>query len=251
MTKIIAFVNHKGGVGKTSTTANLGAALAKTGLNILLVDLDAQHNLTDMLCTEEVTATITDALKGGEIAVYNTATPGLKIIASDRKLTGIATQLEKINKKECVLKSILNKLGEAFDYVLLDCPPALNIATINALVAATDVYIITTPEVLPIKGFETITEICSTIKRGYNQKLKISGVIINKYSSRKKLHNNILELLKTKYGNIVFNTKIRENIAITESPLFSLDVITFQPNSNGAKDYINLAKEIAESRNNY
>lgn len=245
MGKIIAIANHKGGVGKTTTAAAIGQAIARNKRSVLLVDLDAQANLTSFFVDEEtVEQSIYDAMTGriDHLPTIN-AGPGLKIVPSSLDLAAAETDLASRLAREKILSRLLEPVKDQYDYIILDCPPSLGIVTTNALAAATDLYIPLTAEALPLKGLKMLEEIVEAIRTSINGQLSITGVIITRYNNR-KLNKVVLDAIKARYGDRVFNTKIRENIAVAEAPLYGESIFDYAPDSNGAKDYDALSKEI-------
>lgn len=245
MGKIIAIANHKGGVGKTTTAAAIGQAIARNKRSVLLVDLDAQANLTSFFVDEEtVEQSIYDAMTGriNHLPTIN-AGPGLKIVPSSLDLAAAETDLASRLAREKILSRLLEPVKDQYDYIILDCPPSLGIVTTNALAAATDLYIPLTAEALPLKGLKMLEEIVEAIRTSINGQLSITGVIITRYNNR-KLNKAVLDAIKARYGDRVFNTKIRENIAVAEAPLYGESIFDYAPDSNGAKDYDALSKEI-------
>lgn len=245
--KVIAIANHKGGVAKTTTAANLGIALSRKGYKTLAVDLDAQSNLTSLLLREEPTgASIYEALIGevGELPIVKVE-ENLDIVPSSLTLARVEGDIQAIQGKELLLASLLSHVGGEYDYILLDCPPGLGIVTTNALVAATDLYIPITAETLPARGLATIEDFLLGIKRLLNPRIEISGIIVTRYQNR-NLNKGIVSGLRNHYGNKVFSTMIRDNVAISEATLYGKDIYTYAPGSNGAKDYDTLAEEVIE-----
>lgn len=245
MGKIIAIANHKGGVGKTTTAAAIGQAIARNKRSVLLVDLDAQANLTSFFVDEEtVEQSIYDAMTGriDHLPTIN-AGPGLKIVPSSLDLAAAETDLASRLAREKILSRLLEPVKDQYDYIILDCPPSLGIVTTNALAAATDLYIPLTAEALPLKGLKMLEEIVEAIRTSINGQLSITGVIITRYNNR-KLNKAVLDAIKARYGDRVFDTKIRENIAVAEAPLYGESIFDYAPDSNGAKDYDALSKEI-------
>lgn len=248
MTKIIAVANHKGGVGKTTTVASLGAILSDMGKRILLVDLDSQSNLTTSLYGKEPEQTIYNALRGqGALPVVKLA-DRLSLVPSSLDMAGIELEVGSVMQREYLLKDLLEPLQARFDYILLDCPPSLGLIVINAFVAATDVFIPLTAEALPFKGLVKITDIIKMVQRRLNPSLELSGIFITRWE-RSKLAQQVEEALRAQYGDIVYKTKIRKNISIAEAPLTGKDILSYAPSSNGAKDYKALALEITENSN--
>lgn len=244
MANIIAFANHKGGVGKTTSVANIGAALAHQGKRVLLVDLDAQQNLTACFTNEEeVEVSVYHALTGtGDLPILHVKN-NLDLTPSSLEMSLADVALSTRIAREGILKSVLEPMADSYDFILLDCPPSLGILTTNALVAAQAVYIPLTAEALPLKGMRMLDEVIDGVRNSINHGLRLGGVFVTRYNNR-NLNNAILDSIKAKYGSIAFATKIRENISIAESPLKSQDIFTYAPGSNGAKDYASLADEI-------
>lgn len=247
MVRIIAVANHKGGVGKTTSVANIGAALARKGKRVLLIDLDAQQNLTFFFLKDEVEASVYDALKGEIALPIVHVKENLDLTPSSIDLARAELDLSGRIAREYILKNLLADVAGNYDYILIDCPPSLGIITYNALVAATDLYITLTAEALPLKGLTMLEEVVGELK-ALNRGLGISGVFLTRYNNR-NLNNIVAEGIRERYGSIVFDTKIRENIALAEAPLTNSDIFTYAPYSNGAKDYEALTEEIL-SRNN-
>ena len=238
MGKVIAIANHKGGVGKTTSVASIGAILAEMGKRTLLVDLDAQANLTSSLLKAEQEKTIYSSLRNDQAVK-----PNLDLVASSLELAGIELELSSRMSREFILKELLEPELHKYDYILLDCPPSLGLITINALTAATDLYIALTAEALPTKGLKMLLDICTMVQKRLKAPIKLSGIILTRWE-RSNLSSMVEETLKANYGDILFNTKIRKNISIAEAPLHSADIITYAPQSNGAKDYRTLVDEI-------
>lgn len=243
MTKIIAIANHKGGVGKTTTTAALGTLFAHRGLRVLLVDLDAQANLTTSLMQQEPKRTIYDALRLREELPIFPIDERLDIVPSSLELASVEMELAAMMSREYFIKDLLEAVAPRYDYVLLDCPPSLGLLSINAFVAADELLIPLTAETLPFKGLKTITDSVKMLRRRLNPQLKIGGVLITRWNGR-KLNRAIEDALRENLGELVYRTKIRENITVAEAPLQVQSIASYAPQSNGAKDYGELADEI-------
>ena len=242
MANIIAIANHKGGVGKTTSAANIGAALARKGKRTLLIDLDAQQNLTFFFLKDEVEVSIYDALTGKAALPIIQIKENLYLTPSSIDLARAELDLSARIAREGILKNLLQPIAQDYDFILLDCPPSLGIVTYNALVAANALYITLTAEALPYKGLTMLEDVVGEIQ-ALNRELSISGVFITRYNNR-NLNNIVVEQIRERYGSKVFSTKIRENIALAEAPLEGEDIFTYAPDSNGAKDYDSLAEEI-------
>lgn len=244
MTKIIAVVNHKGGVGKTTTTVNLGAALSRLGKRILLVDMDSQQNLTTSLMKEEdVTKSIFDSLMQNEPLPIVRISEGLDLCPSELALAAAELHLQARIGRESILKKLLNGVRDDYDFIFIDCPPSLGLFTINALVAATDVFLPLTGETLPLRGIIMLDETLNDVIQNANSDLKITGVVIQRYNNR-KLNNEVIEAITSKFGAKVFDTKIRECIALAEAPAAHCPIFDYDSKSNGASDYMALANEV-------
>lgn len=248
MAKIIAISNHKGGCGKTTSTINVGAALAQMGQRTLLVDLDPQANLTISLGIDPegqqhntyTALCMNDTPQPIQIA------KGLEFIPSTTDLVG--AELELVNKagREQVLGWMLATLlmQATYKYVLLDCPPSLGLLTLNALTAADAVYIPLQAQYLAMQGLAKLQQVIAQIGQQLNKRLQMGGVFITQYDSRKVLHRNVKELAEQTLGAMVCKTTIRDNIALAEAPTAGQTIYQYAPKSNGAADYMALAKEL-------
>ena len=243
MGRIIAIANHKGGVGKTTTTANVGACLSLQGYKVLLIDLDAQANLTDYYLPKRPERTVYNSLTEESPLPITQVRDNLYIVPSSLEMLDIENKIaDNIDRAE-LLQILIEPIKDKYDFILLDCPPSLGIVTINALIAATDLYITLTAEAMPLKGLKMITDIISRVQRRKNPSLKLSGIIICRWGGR-SLNKQVEESLRARFGEVVFNTRIRENISIAEAPAFLQDIITYAPASHGAEDYKALTEEI-------
>ena len=241
MRQIISIVNHKGGVGKTTSVSSLGVALARMGKRVLLVDLDAQGNLTDTLTQTPGDRSIYDSLRTLETLPVVKIREGLDLCPSSIDLVSMDLELADKREREFRLSQLLQGLD--YEYILLDCPPSLGLLTINALTASTKVIIPLTPEALPAKGLGTLLDIIERTKETLNPGLSLGGILITRYN-RRKINRLVEETLRETFGDSVFKTKIRENVDISESPLQGMDIYSYSPNSIGAKDYESLAMEV-------
>lgn len=241
--KVFSFSQHKGGVGKTTTTATLGAALAKKGKKVMLIDLDAQQNLTYSLLPGEPEISIYDSLTKDEpLPIYNVS-ENLDIIPASIELARAEIDLSSRMAREKILKNLLDPIKDNYDYILLDCPPSLGIVTTNALVAADRLIIPMTAEALPLKGLKMLDDVVKEVKKFVNPDLEIGGVVLTRFDKRKTLNIEILNSLYNTYDEKVFETKIRENIALAETTMTGKSIFEYSPKSNGAKDYMALADE--------
>lgn len=244
--KIIAVANHKGGVGKTTFVASVGASLASQGYRTLLVDLDAQANLTASLLPDEAEQrTIYNALREKRELPVVELRQNLSLTPSALDLAGIELELSGAMQREFILKDLLEPVTDSYDYILLDCPPSLGLIAVNAFVASTDVIIPLTAEALPFKGLTMIQEIVEMVQKRLNPSLSISGIVLNRWAGR-KLNKIVEEALRERFPDEVYKTKIRENISIAEAPLTKSDIYSYAPESNGAKDYKALTEELLQ-----
>lgn len=220
---------------------SLGVALSQLGRKVLLVDLDAQSNLTDTLSVPQTGRSLAEALlNGGDLPIVEVR-PGLSVCPATLSLSSMDLELKDVRGRESRLKRLLSPLE--YDYILIDCPPSLGLLTINALTASGEVFIPLTPEALPAKGLGTLQDVISMTKESYNPGLRLGGILITRYQ-RRKINRIVEESLRENFGDLVFQTKIRENVDISESPLLGTDIFSYSPRSIGAEDYRSLALEI-------
>jgi chromosome partitioning protein len=247
MLVIIAITNHKGGVGKTTTTINLGAALAKLGFRVLLIDLDPQANLTtSLMVTDRAGKTIYEGLKGGAHPFNLTVNikDNLNIIPSSIELSNAEVELSAIAGREYLLAELLDPIKINYDFILIDCPPSLGILTLNAFTAAKYLLITMQSEYLALQGFSKLGDSIQIVKKRINSELEILGVVLTLYDSRKNLHKDITAEVEKYFGDKVFNAKIRDNITLAEAPKAGKDIFSYDSSCNGAKDYLELAHEL-------
>lgn len=244
MGKIVAVANHKGGVGKTVSTANIGAGLCILGKHCLLIDLDPQASLTKSLGIEAPAKTIYGALRGSYGLEPVEIKPGLELMPSDLDLSGAEVELINETGREYILRELLEPLRGRYDFILIDTPPSLGILTVNALTAAQEVYIPLQAEFLALHGLSKLTEVIEKIKKRLNPGLRIGGVFLTQFNARKVLNRNVLETVRGHFQGRLFNTQIRDNVALSEAPYAGVDIFTYSQKSYGAEDYLSLCKEI-------
>lgn len=245
MTKIISVLNHKGGVGKTTTTASLTAGLSKLGYKSLAIDMDGQANLTSMLgVSKTLPDTIYSALKGQtkHLPIYNGN--GVKIVPSTLDLQAAELELSSEPGRELLLNRLIKPIMSDYDYIIIDCPPSLGLLTLNALTTSTDLIIPVEAEPLALQGMGTILNIIDKVKTRLNDNLKLMGILITKYDQRKTINKEVLETIIEYYPKKVFRTIIRDNVKLAELGATHNDIFSHAPNSTGAEDYLNLSKEI-------
>ena len=241
---VIAVSNHKGGVGKTTSTLNLGAALQRMGKKVLLIDLDPQANLTQSLGLTEHSPTVYEALRGESPLKPIEVLPGLDVVTSTLDLSGAEVELSSEPGREYILKELLEPIRSRYCYVLIDSPPSLGLLTINAFTAAEEVYIPLRAHYLALQGMSKLQEIVERVGKRLNKGLRIGGVFVTQYDQRKVLNRNVAEAIREHFPTVVFRTAIRDNVALAEAPTQALDVFRYAPRSTGAEDYQALAKEI-------
>lgn len=246
MGKVIALSNHKGGVGKTTSTLNIGAGLANLGKKVLLIDLDPQANLTNSLDEIEADKNVYEALLGEYGFEPIEITTNLYLVPSTLDLSGAEVELSGEAGREFLLRDLIEPIRKKFDYILIDCPPSLGLLTINALTASDEVYIPLQTEFLALQGLTKLTEVVEKIKKRLNKKLSVGGVILTQFDVRKTLNRNVAEKVEEHFKQKVFETKIRENVALAEAPTSRKDIFRYSPKSAGAEDYNALAKEIVK-----
>ena len=240
----ISLSNHKGGVGKTTSTINISAALNQMGKKVLMVDLDPQANLTQSLGIKNPALTIYDALKGSNKAKPLSILKGFDLIPSNLDLSAAEIELSGEAGREYILKEVLQPFSSTYDYIIIDCPPSLGLLTINAFTTSDEVIIPVQAQFLATQGMAKLIEIIEKIQKRLNKSLKLGGVVITQFDNRKVLNRNVVEMINEHFSKRVFNSKIRDNISLAEAPAMSLDIFRYSPKSNGAEDYMSLAKEI-------
>ena len=244
--KTYALYHLKGGVGKTTSAINIGAGLVKLGKKVLLIDLDPQANLTLSLGIPRQASTIYEALRGESELTPVTVKEGLDVVASVLDLSGAEMELINEAGREFILKELFDPIRTTYDYIIIDCPPSLGLLTLNALTSSDYVLIPLQTEFLAMQGLAKIKQVISKVKIRLNKNLQIGGVIATMYDNRKVLNRDVVETIKKYFGKMVFETKIRDNVALAEAPAQRKDIFEYSPSSSGAKDYLALCKEIIE-----
>jgi len=248
MAKIYSIINQKGGVGKTTTTINLGTAMAACGANVLIIDMDPQGNLSTGMGVEKVKREkgvyniLIDNLSIND-AVIKTEIPNLNLIPSNDDLLGIDIELSNESDRVMRLKKALEDLN-SYDYILLDCPPSLSLLTLNALVASTGALVPLQAEFYALEGLSQLLKTIEDIKNSVNHDLMLEGVIITMFDGRNNLSNQVEQDVRSYLGAEVFTTKIPRNIRLSEAPSHGLPALIYDHKCSGSAAYINLAREV-------
>ena len=248
MSKVISISNHKGGVGKTTSAINIGAGLNKLGKKILLIDLDPQANLSQSLGLIDQELNIYGAIRGEYSLEPINILKGLDIVPSTLDLSGAEIELSGEAGREYVLRELIEPLRASYDYILIDSPPSLGLLTINAFTASDLIFIPLQAQFLALQGLTKLLEVVEKIKKRLNKELKVGGVIITQYDSRKVLNRDVVATIQAHFKDQVFTSKIRDNVALAEAPAQGLDIFRYQPKSYGAEDYLSLCKEIIKTK---
>lgn len=241
---IYAISNHKGGVGKTTSTVNIGAALALKKKKVLLLDLDPQANLTQSLGIHKAEITIYDNLRGEKLISPIEYKNNLYVLPSSLDLSAAEIELSSEPGREYILKEFLQKLKDKFDYIFIDCPPSLGLLTINALTAADYVIIPMQAEYLPLRGLAKLTEVINKIQSRLNTNLQIGCVFLTQYDARKVLNRDVASSVEEFFGKKFLHNKISSNVALAEAPSQGKDIFSYNKHCKGAEDYAKLVEEI-------
>jgi chromosome partitioning protein len=249
MGRVIAIANQKGGVGKTTTAINLSAALATHEMGTLVIDCDPQANTTSGFGFPKdpsrrslysgliLDAALEELILAGPLA-------SLRVIPSDKSLVGANVELVAKEDREHILRSKLSPLREKFNYILLDCPPALDLLTLNALVAADSVLVPIQCEYFALEGVSELLDTLIRVRRAHNPKLAIEGILLTMFDERTNLAHQVRDDLKDFFGDQVFETMIPRNVRLAEAPSYGKPVILYDPECRGSASYLQLAKEV-------
>ncbi len=248
MGKAIAIFNQKGGVGKTTTTINLSASIAKLGYKVLLIDSDPQGNTTSGIGVEktELIYSLYNSLIDDDTvfnAIVDTKFDGLDLLPANIELAGAEIEMVQLNDREHRLENIINKVRSSYDYIFVDCPPSLGLLSINALVGVNSVLIPIQCEYYAIEGVSSLMNTFKIIKKGLNPDLEIEGVVLSMFDSRTNLSTQVAREVRKYFGKKVYDWVIPKNVRLAEAPSYGLPITEYDPNSKGGVAYMNLAKE--------
>jgi chromosome partitioning protein len=252
MAKVISLANQKGGVGKTTTAINLAASLAVLEQRILLIDADPQANATSGMGFDirtiktSIYECLIDELDPNGI-ILNTEVEKLDLIPSHIDLVGAEIEMTNLPKREKILKSVISKIEDNYDFILIDCSPSLGLITLNALTASDSVLIPVQCEYFALEGLGKLLNTIKIVQNRLNPDLEIEGFLLTMYDSRLRLSNQVVEEVKKHFQQMVFETIIQRNIKLSEAPSFGKPVLMYDVNSTGAVSYLNLARELLQN----
>lgn len=250
MGAVIALANQKGGVGKTTTSVNLGACLADLGKRVLLIDLDPQGNATSGLGIEkrQIEKSVYDVLIDEETmlkdVIQPSSHPGLDIAPTTIALSGAEVELTNLMARETRLKDSFGTVRDDYDFILIDCPPSLGLLTINAFTAADSVLIPVQSEYYALEGLSQLQNTINLVKRHFNPRMKIEGVLLTMYDKRTNLGQQVNAEVRKAFGDRVYETVIPRNVRLSEAPSHGLAIVDYDKRSTGAQVYEQLAKEV-------
>ncbi len=250
--KIIVFANQKGGVGKTTSTVNIGACMAQAGKRVLLIDFDPQGNLSSAVGANSEADGVYELIAGScELSdvVQSTKMPGLFVVPSRDDLSGAGIELVNQSNREFFLKEVLDPHRGDWDYILLDCPPSVGLLTLNGLVAADCIIVPLQCEYFALEGLSMLLRTMKGVQQAFNPELDLAGIIFTMYDSRTKLSQDVVREASSFFQDKIFNTLIPRNVRLSEAPSYGLPIALYDPNCAGAKAYKELTQEVMERVN--
>jgi chromosome partitioning protein len=252
MGKVIALANQKGGVGKTTTAINLGASLSILDKKVLLIDADPQANATSgtgfdiRKVKTSIYECLIDDVDPNRI-ILNSEINGFDLIPSHIDLVGAEIEMLNMPDREYMLKNVVEKVRDKYDYILIDCSPSLGLITVNALTAADSVIIPVQCEYFALEGLGKLLNTINIIQKGLNKELEIEGFLLTMYDARLRLSNQVVEEVQKHFQQMVFDTIVQRNIRLSEAPSFGKPAILYDAESRGAVNYLNLARELLQN----
>lgn len=252
--QIFSIVNQKGGVGKTTTAVNLSTIFAIMDKKSLLIDLDSQGNASSGVGIKQEDRDVTTyhifcGLKKIQQAIIKTEIPNLSVIASNTNLAGIEYDLLDSSDNELILKNLLDEVKDDYDYIVIDCPPSLNLLTLNALVASNQIIIPMLCDFYSLEGLSHLLKTVERVEKKANPQIKIGGILFTMYDKRSKLTQQVEKDVRSCLGKMVFHTKIPRNVKVSESPSHGKSVVIYDHKCSGSLAYIDLAKEVMNKSN--
>ena len=249
MGRIIAIANQKGGVGKTTTAINLSASLASLGQKVLALDMDPQGNMTSGLSVnkDEVENTVYDLIIGNigiEECICKEVYENLDVLPSNVNLSAAEIELIGVDNKEYIIKNEVEKVKDRYDYIIIDCPPALSMLTINAMTTANSVLVPIQCEYYALEGLSQLIHTIELVQERLNPKLEIEGVVLTMYDARKNLSLQVVENVKDNLNQNIYKTIIPRNVRLAEAPSYGMPINLYDPKSSGAESYLLLAEEV-------
>ena len=249
MGKVIAIANQKGGVGKTTTTTNLAACIAQKGNKVLVIDIDPQGNATSGLGInkEELDNTVYEMILGEctfDDCLTDSVVENLQVLPSDVDLAGAEIDMIGLDRREHILKDILKNKKKNYDFVIIDCPPSLNVLTVNAMTAADSVIVPIQCEYYALEGLAQLIHTIELIRKRLNKKLEVEGIVFTMFDSRTNLSLEVVETVKENLEHRIYRTMIPRNVRLAEAPSYGLPISMYDEKSTGAIAYNNLADEV-------